>query len=158
MSAPVHPVRTQARAIIERGGQIALVRSCIDNWEFWVLPGGGQVAGEDLRSTVARECREELAVDVTVGHLRIVREYIPGAHPDLAAIKPTQCIDFIFECSLPRDQDIAVGPALESESTGVAWWALADLADINLYPDALKTWFAGAGLGGTGITYLGNTR
>ena len=39
-----------------------------------------------------------------------------------------------------------------------AWWALAELADIELYPSALATWFAEAGLDGTGISYLGSTR
>lgn len=111
-----------------------------------------------LTDTVRRECQEELGVDVEVGPLRIVREYVPDRIPDLAQFKLTQCIDFIFQCSLSPDQDIQIGAALENESVDVAWHPLGELSELPLYPDALKGWFTTGRLDGTDISYLGVTR
>ena len=73
----MHPVRTQARALIEHEGHIALVRVRRKGLERWVLPGGGQDAGEPLQHTVRRECHEELGLHVDVGPLCLVREFVP---------------------------------------------------------------------------------
>lgn len=42
---------------------------------YWVLPGGGVEAGEDLEATLARELREEIAVSADVHSLLYVLEH-----------------------------------------------------------------------------------
>ena len=69
------PIRTQARALRLHDGHIALGRVCRNGVARWVLPGGGQDAGEPLTDTVRRECEEELGVAVQVGALCLVREF-----------------------------------------------------------------------------------
>lgn len=55
-SAPEAVLAARRRAPLELAGR----------WEF---PGGKVEAGEDDRTALARECREELGVDITVGDL-----------------------------------------------------------------------------------------
>ena len=56
-------------AVIVRGGRVLLCRRpegkrCAGLWEF---PGGKAEPGETLEACLARECREELGMDVRVG-------------------------------------------------------------------------------------------
>lgn len=58
-------------AIIERGGRLLVARRAqgaahSGRWEF---PGGKREPGEDDRSALARELREELGVELVVGPL-----------------------------------------------------------------------------------------
>ena len=48
--------------------------------DWYALPGGGQEPEETLADCVARECREELGVDVRVGALLFVRDHIVANH------------------------------------------------------------------------------
>ena len=150
-----HPVRTQARALLLRDRDVALVRQILRPGEHrWVLPGGGQDAGEDLPRTLVRECREELAVDVAVGGLRLVREYVPGRHDGFTKLADDQCIDFVFAVHLaPPDQEIGIGPGLEADSDRVAWWPLHALPPM--YPDYLADWLPRQAEY-EGVTYAGN--
>ncbi|MEM7219256.1 MAG: NUDIX domain-containing protein [Pseudomonadota bacterium] len=134
-----HPVRTQARALLVRDQRIALVRQSLNAREWrWVLPGGGQDEGESLTEALVRECAEELAVEATVGSLRLIREYVPAKHPDFDKEANDQCIDFVFDVTIPAAQDISVGPGLEEDSDAVEWFALDALP--ALYPAYLEAW------------------
>ena len=79
-------VRTAARALIVRDGKLLTTLMHDGNGDFYILPGGGQRHGEALAHTVARECREELGVEVEVGALAYVRDYIGRNHDFAAAI------------------------------------------------------------------------
>ena len=57
-------------AVIARGGRVLLCRRpegkrCAGLWEF---PGGKAEPGETLEMCLARECREELGLDLCVGN------------------------------------------------------------------------------------------
>jgi len=56
-------------AVIEHGGRFLVTRRQpgVHLEGFWEFPGGKCEPGEDLRSCLQREIREELAVDATVG-------------------------------------------------------------------------------------------
>jgi 8-oxo-dGTP diphosphatase len=58
-----------AAAVIERDGRFLVTRRQEGGHlaGFWEFPGGKQQPGEALRAAMAREIREELAADVTVG-------------------------------------------------------------------------------------------
>ena len=63
-------MRISARAvIIENGKVLTMFRRRIKNGEvreYYVLPGGGQDAGETLEDTVKRELQEEMNVTIEV--------------------------------------------------------------------------------------------
>ena len=53
-------------AVLRRGGDYLVCRRANGLWEF---PGGKIEPGETPEQCLARECREELAIEVTVGRL-----------------------------------------------------------------------------------------
>ncbi len=57
--------RVAQKAIIEHDGKILLLRNY--GRQTWELPGGRLQTGEEPRTGLARELKEELRVDVTVG-------------------------------------------------------------------------------------------
>ncbi len=80
-------VRLSVKAIIIREGRLLVLR-CRDQSGVWyVLPGGGQMAGETLDQALKRECLEELGCEIRMGPLRFVRDYIAWHH-EFAATNP----------------------------------------------------------------------
>jgi len=69
------------------GRQVLVVRSRLHG--SWGFPGGGVKRGESIADAVARECREELGVDVTV-------EYLSGIY----YIQHLDSHTLVFRCSL----------------------------------------------------------
>ena len=76
-----------AQVLIERDGNVLVVHTLIpdSNIDRWGLPGGGREAGETLIEAAAREAREETGLDVEVGELLALGEWIHGTH-DLFAV------------------------------------------------------------------------
>ena len=65
------------RAIIVRDGRLAM--QCSREGEY-KIPGGGQEPGENYEQTLIRECREELAISITVGEIFMD---VTHAYPDM---------------------------------------------------------------------------
>ena len=150
-----YPVRTQARALLIHEAQIALVQIRRRGRERWVLPGGGQDRGEALPETVRRECREELGIDVNVGPLCIVREFVPDNHDMSAMPFHVQCIDFIFRCTPAGATELHLGLNPDDEAIAAHWVPLAAALTLPLYPAALCVWVPQV-LHGTSVHYIGD--
>ena len=152
----MHPVRTQARGLIVHESQIALVRVRSNRLERWVLPGGGQDAGEALAHTVRRECFEELGLRVQVGPLCLVREFVPANHERARAPVDVQCIDFVVRCSVlgnTRIDPAASQP--DSSAVEARWLSVADALALPLYPECLQECLP-ALLQGQQVHYVGD--
>lgn len=150
-----YPVRTQARALIVHDGKIALIRVRKNSLERWVLPGGGQDAGEALTTTVRRECAEELGIGVEVGALCLVREFIPDNHDLHVMPFKVQCIDFIFRCAPLGSTALHLGSQPDDEAIEARWVDLDTALTLPLYPHALRHWLPIALAAGS-IHYLGD--
>lgn len=94
-------------ALLERGGRLLVQRrpSHGPRGDLWEFPGGKREAGESDETALARECQEELGVQVTVEGLLWETEH---AYPDLVVSLA------LYRCRLIGGEPAgAVGQALE---------------------------------------------
>ena len=131
-------IRNSAKAIIIQNRQLLTIRNRDPQGDFYILPGGGQEHHETLHEALHRECKEEIGVDVVIGPLQFIREYI-GAHHEFAEHdSDVHQIEFMFHCDLKEGQIPANGPMLDTHQVGISWLPLAQLEQYRLYPAVLK--------------------
>ncbi len=71
-------VRNSAKALIIKDGKLLAVKLDDNGDMFYIMPGGGQHAGELLPEAVRREVAEELGIDVCPQSLAFVIEGAQG--------------------------------------------------------------------------------
>lgn len=145
------PIRNSIKAIIIRDRQVLLIKN-LDTDGFWyVFPGGGQNAGEDMLTALRRECFEETAISITVGPLRVVREYIGRNHEFSESDGDVHQVEFYFECGLVPGSEPRNGEMRDTNQVGVEWVSLDRLGSVRIYPK-----FFQKGLGDFRAIYLGD--
>jgi len=130
--------------VIIEDGRVLLTRNhkpSEKDEEFWLLPGGGQRHGEALPTTVRREVLEETGLEVEVGELLLVRDYI-GAHHELAEISERlhneHALELMFACSVVGGT-LGAGHATNDGQLEVAWVAIEELGNFRVFPGELAT-------------------
>ncbi|MGF7029574.1 ADP-ribose pyrophosphatase YjhB (NUDIX family) [Paenibacillus mucilaginosus] len=152
----MNPIRNSAKAVIWRGTKLLLTRNTDGRGGyFYLFPGGGQEPGEELRDAVVRECLEETGLEVEVGELLHVREYIGRNHQFAEWDSEIHQVEFYFECRLDEGVEVPEnGPNPDSSQVGVEWVEVQRLDSIELYPERLKRLLRRRG---ERICYLGDT-
>lgn len=130
-------LRVSARALILRNGVVLAVRAAGSHGDFYVLPGGGQNRGETLREAVVRECREELGIEVSVGDLCFVHDYIAARDEFSIDGIDVHQLDVVFHARIVSGEP-GNGPAPDTIQLGVQWLPLDRLEEYRLYPRALR--------------------
>ena len=133
----MRPIRNSAKALIIQAGRILLIKLHDNVGDWYGLPGGGQQTGETLPETLQRECREEIGVEVQVGSLQYIREYISWHHEFANAEEDVHQIEFMFNCSISQNENPSLGPNPDTRQTAVVWMSLEALPGHRLYPQAL---------------------
>jgi 8-oxo-dGTP diphosphatase len=145
-------VRLSVKAIIIREGRILVLR-CRDSEGVWyLLPGGGQEAGETLEQALHRECLEELGCKVRMGPLRFIRDYIAKNHEFAATDPDTHAVELMFDCELESEPTIATEPDKNQE--GFDWLEVTKLQGCRLYPRVLEQ--ALGAVRNSGVLYFGD--
>jgi len=145
-------VRLSVKAIIVREGRLLVLKCRDDEGVWYVLPGGGQEAGETLDQALRRECFEELGCEIRMGSLRFVRDYIAKNH-EFAVIDPdTHQVELMFQCYLESEPSHAVQP--DSMQEGFEWLEVTGLRGSRLYPRILEHVLGSAEA--NGVLYLGD--
>jgi 8-oxo-dGTP diphosphatase len=153
----MRPVRVAAKAVIVQDGRLLVTENVDDDGRWYLLPGGGQEPGEALPETLRRECREEVGVDVEVGELLYVRDYIGRHHEYAATDGGVHALELMFACAVRPGQTPGTGTCPDGHQVGVAWLPVAGLDRYRLYPKALRPLIAGLGRGGRPeCIYLGD--
>lgn len=132
------PVRTAARALLINEGKLLAVKMRDRGETFYVLPGGGQQSGETLPQTLLRECAEEVGLQVEVGPLVYVREYIGRNHDFAYKHRKFHQVEHVFRCYCQNPHEPNCGHETDRLQVGVAWLDLSRIEEINFYPKVLK--------------------
>lgn len=140
MSPTSGRVRPAIKALIVRDGSLLVTVNTHWTPLFYLLPGGGQEFGESMAEACARECREEVGVDVTVGEVAFVRDYIGSRHEFAQQDSHYHQIEVCFWCTLAPGSEPVHGPVGDSFQIGITWLPLDELDDAPLWPQALKGW------------------
>jgi len=105
--------------------------------EYVALPGGHVDPGESCAQAVARECDEELQIEVSVGDLVFVSEqiYAGRGQSDEARHELTLVFRGELKTHPSRDGDQILSP---EASKNFRWLPLSQLPDAPLLPRAVK--------------------
>lgn len=113
-------VRVRANGIVFKDDKLVLVqiKSPTRDSPFWMPPGGGVLFGEPLKEAVKREVKEETNLDVKVGDLWYVTEYLKDHW---------HAIEFYYRCHIVSGElKLGSDPELE-----VQMLQKVDLFDLN---------------------------
>ncbi len=150
-----HNVRTAARALIIRDGRLLAIAMRNHNGRFYILPGGGQCAGETLPQTILRECREELGCLVIVRRLLFVREYIGKNHRFSPDHHSFHQLEAVFRCELAEGDEVLLQRQHDAMQEGVHWLELDRLDEYPFFPKHIKAFFRDGDIE-VDSTYLGD--
>lgn len=138
----VPEIRNAVRALIVREEQILLLRKEGGGRGVrYALPGGAQDLGETLHDALNRECREEIATDVTIGELLHVADFFKRRDTDPPSRR--HVVEFLFRCTVPADYVPRNGHHPDKHQVAVIWAPLSEVARMQLFPAFLTSCIAG---------------
>lgn len=134
----MNPIRPAPKAIIVAEGKL-LALKMRDGEDFWyMLPGGGVHLGETLHEALTREVREETGVEVEIGPLRFVRDYIAKNHEFAEEDPNVHQVEYMFECRIVDGAALGRGSDLDKDQVGLDWLPVASLEEFRLYPKTIR--------------------
>lgn len=149
-------LRNSAKALIIKDGKLLCTRNLSQfNEIYYLLPGGGQEPGETILETLARECREEVGLEVSALELRYVRDYIGKNHEFNHIHGDVHQVEYIFVCDVISEAAGASGHTPDYYQVGVEWVEISRLSELRLYPQILKKLIGPRGAL-SGSVYLGD--
>lgn len=127
--------RTTARGILERENKILFIGYSDPNGVYYSLPGGKHDLGESLTDTVIREFKEEADLDVRVGKIILVREFIIS-EPDIDLWEGgIHQVETIFSCTLiDENQQAGEAKIPDPGMHSVKWIDKNDFNNHRIYP------------------------
>ena len=139
-------VRVSAKALVIRNGKILAIRLRDQDGDFYIMPGGGQTAGELLPDAVEREVAEETGLALKAQDVAFV---IEGAEGEIH-----HRVDIVFRCELVGEIDVNRHP--DHNQIGYEWLDIATLNRMPLYPSRLRRPIMDLYEGKKIAVYLGN--
>ena len=131
-------IRNSAKAIIIKDGSLLVIQKRDEAGDYYILPGGGQHYYETLPQAVRREVKEETTLDVRVGELFFIREYLSEHHEFAGSEPEAHQIEFIFSCQPEANSQVKMGEEPDSDQIGVKWLPVIELMSHRLYPLAIR--------------------
>ena len=131
-------IRTSIKAIISQNEHILFIRKQDQNGFYYLLPGGGQEHGESMKDAIIRECKEEVMVDVEVGEVCFVRDYISRNHEFADYENDFHQVEIMFNCCIKGNQKPQNGSNPDQGQLGVDWIAVDQMQNFRIYPKELK--------------------
>jgi 8-oxo-dGTP pyrophosphatase MutT (NUDIX family) len=128
------PIRNSVKAIIRKDDAMLLIRKRDETGDYYIFPGGGQDKGEDMISTLKRECREEIDSEVIVNDLVLMRKYIGKNHEFAETDTDIHQVEFYFSCQLADGEIPQNGHNIDDGQISVDWVSTKDFERLWIYP------------------------
>lgn len=119
-------MRVNANALILRDSHVLLVKIDDENGIHYNLPGGKVEKGETLHEGLARECLEEVGVDVNVKELVLSWEYVPEKEDYIYGKK--QKLGLIFRCDVVKGSEAKKPTRMDDDQIGFEWVSFENIA------------------------------
>jgi len=129
-------VRT--RTIVLHNGRI-LLHPPRGGGPAWALPGGGLEPGESLAECAAREVLEETGVQVQVGRIAFLVEWIVPTYT--SALEPGEGHGFgieVYHYAWPVDPQVRTAAEFADDQPP-QWVPFAEVEKLPIYPKQIKT-------------------
>lgn len=120
--------------LIENNSVLFIEYHNMDNERYYSLPGGGQDISVDLAQTLKKEFMEEVGLEIHVGDVLLVREFIISQPREDLWTKGIHQIEIIFDCkkSDPHGEISIVKP--DHGMTGIKWIPIDEIKNYNVFP------------------------
>jgi len=141
------PIRNSAKALIIKEGKMLAIKLDDNGDVFYIMPGGGQEAEEQLSDAVCREVAEELGIEIIPKELVFVIEGVHGER--------FHRVDLVFLCEYVGEIPDAVLHG-DTNQTGYEWLDIETLISQPLYPSKLRRQIINLYHGEKYKNYLGN--
>jgi len=137
-------IRNSIKAIIIQNNKLLVTKLRDEDGIYYLLPGGGQEAGEKMHDTVIRECMEETGFVVEVQELMFIREcfLVPGIHR----------VEMMFRCHMISESKMT---NMDQNQLGIEWIDIDQIEDEPLFPAELRTRIKQSHMGIDQPVYLG---
>ena len=139
-------VRTSAKALVIKDGCMLAVKINDNGEEFFIMPGGGQQAGELLPDACEREVAEETGIEVKARDAVFIIEGSEG--------EPFHRVDIVFLCDYIGESEKEHHG--DSNQAGCEWLRIDVLNKSSLYPSKLRRPIMNLYEGKDYPVYLGN--
>lgn len=133
--------RIRSAVILGGNGKILLVKHVdpVTKKEWWIPPGGGLMPeDQNIIECASREVHEETGLEITVGRLIYVREFVG----DKTAAHNLELFFLGEEFSGEMTIKNIIGSGIDEEYVkGLAWLDQEEMKDLVVYPEHLKGGF-----------------
>ena len=127
--------RLSVRAVVIIDGNILLSKYKDSEGYWYVIPGGGVEHGETLEEAFYREIQEECGVNICMGELLFIREWISGRHNRHNLPNDLHQVEINFVGKVSSSDVQPSSPDIGQVAT--VWHPLSELNEIRFYPSAL---------------------
>lgn len=118
-------MRIRAAGLIIKNDELLLVKHVKGKNSYWLLPGGGIKLGEDTRTALKREIKEEINLDCTIKELIFVVESVSLFSDHI--VQPTYSVE------VRSFDSLKVG--IDKRVTGFHFFDYKNIENKIIYPD-----------------------
>jgi len=131
-----------ARGLVIREGRVLLCKNIKHGYFF--LPGGHVEFGETAEAALAREFKEEAAIEVRCGGVALVAEHLFERKKG-----PCHEVNVVFHVELHEKEFKSREPKIAFE-----WADLAEISERDLRPTCIKAWLVAGGRATQPISWI----